>query len=202
MRNRAWVEQAFTDIGFDQGTPIGEQSLSTRACRILWGGKHAEGYQCPLIALALAYCFRVQNLAIHVWPEATDPWLRRIVDYTLGTPGYAAFFTLNDRPLRRLRTLQAGPKLIRQRNSLHYSRDPFEITDVKLPFHRFTWLQEVMFQHVSVGANVAATPNTANNTTQIERLTLSGPIYDQLQLPTWGYPLSAPPTAQFPPSRR
>jgi hypothetical protein len=188
IRSKPWLLQAFRDIGFDQGAAAGQLDLLTRASKVLQAGKPLDGYHLPLIALALAYCPNLARLTIHIWPEATDPWLRRIFDYAVGRQGFVTFNTLGTPPFRRLKTVNTAPKLSRRGTNgipVANEHEPVSITSVELPFHRLPALEEALLYHVKADATFGATPNLPEYYGQIEKLHASGPIYNQLELPTW-----------------
>ncbi|KAJ0427104.1 hypothetical protein BJY00DRAFT_271698 [Aspergillus carlsbadensis] len=188
IKSKPWLLQAFRDIGFDQGALAGQSDLLTQASKVLQAGKHLDGYHLPLIALALAYCPNLARLTIHIWPEETDPWLRRIFDYAVGRQGFATFNTLGTPPFRRLKTVNTAPKLCRRGGTAQpvaNEDEPVSINSVQLPFHRLPGLQEAVLYHVKADATFGAIYNLPENYTQIEKLVVSGPRYGQLEIPTW-----------------
>jgi hypothetical protein len=188
IRSKPWLLEAFRDIGFDQGATAGQSDLLTQASKVLQAGKPLDGYHLPLIALALAYCPNLARLTIHIWPGATDPWLRRIFDYAVGRQGFVNFNTLGTPPFRRLRTVNTAPKLDRRGTAglpVANEHEPVSITNVELPFHRLPALQEAVLYHVKTDATFRALRNLPENHTRIEKLLITGPIYGQLALGGW-----------------
>ncbi|KAL3497222.1 hypothetical protein BJX62DRAFT_231833 [Aspergillus germanicus] len=188
IRSKPWLLQAFRDIGFDQGATAGQSDLLTQASKVLQAGKPLDGYHLPLIALALAYCPNLARLTLHIWPEATDPWLRRIFHYAVGRQGFVNFNTLGTPPFRRLRTVNTAPKLDRRGTTglpVANEHEPVSITNVELPFHRLPALQEAVLYHVKTDATFRALLNIPENHTRIEKLLIIGPIYGQLALGGW-----------------
>ncbi|KAL4782213.1 hypothetical protein BJX76DRAFT_333434 [Aspergillus varians] len=127
VKNRAWLEKAFTNAGFDQGP----NNLKILAENVLNKGTPSDGYQCPLTALILAHCPSLRGLAMEEGPEdLKSPWLDRIVGYALGRQ--TDFLQLDHRPLQMLDRLDIRPAEVPS------------ATEGALPFYRLPQLVEFL----------------------------------------------------------
>ncbi|KAL6236174.1 hypothetical protein BDW75DRAFT_239523 [Aspergillus navahoensis] len=107
-----WLDNAFKDVRFDQGTG---KTVEVQARKVLGIGILMDGYQCPLVALLVAYCPNLNSLKIHDWPADLDSWFGRILGYAVGR--VTKLLKLDHRPMQALNRLVVAPKLVQIRDN-------------------------------------------------------------------------------------
>jgi hypothetical protein len=192
-QHRPWFERAMRAVGFHKGPG----DLFRHASRVLNQGVLAAGYQCPLIAVILAYCPNLVHLFIHVWHTEDDRFLDRIMNYATVRGGMwrsLAGLTPDDTdpPLGKVETLTAAARKVRHFQGPLGDHDgfrpifdghqyPFVVDVTKRPYWRLPNL--VDFTGISVtGDDSVAHLDSASN---IRHLTLNSRIMFQLQLGSW-----------------
>jgi hypothetical protein len=192
-QHRAWFEPAMRAVGFHKGP----RDLFRNASRILNHGTHADGYQCPLIAMILAYCPNLVHLFIHVWHSEDDRFLDRIMNYATVRHGmWRSFAQLTpgdtEPPLAKVETLTVAARKIRHfegplgdhegyRPLFDGYQYPFVIDATKRPYWRLPSL--VDFTGISVTGDDSLTH--LNSSSRIRHLTLNTRIMFKLQLGSW-----------------
>ncbi|KAI9367990.1 hypothetical protein BJX61DRAFT_251331 [Aspergillus egyptiacus] len=181
LKNKDWVDLAMNNVGFDQSVG-GIQSLKAKARRRLLTGAPLQGYQCPLVALVLAYCPNLQDLSLHQWPSHEDPWFDRVLSYAVGmnTMWYQRKEPL---PMQRLKSLSVSPRLFSRngRAVKLYPDQPTLIDDLDRPYHHLSNLESFSAVHILAREDGIA---LQQNPSSIECLSLVSKDLSRLQLPT------------------
>ncbi|KAJ0417334.1 hypothetical protein BJY00DRAFT_207706 [Aspergillus carlsbadensis] len=175
QKNRDWLDGVMNTIGFDQAGRLGE-GMHQRAERLLLKSDPESGYQCPLVAIILAHCPKLNELNMQVWPSKDDPFLDLILgDATQRWPGQS--LPLETRPLQQVRYLAIAPKPERTLVG-KTTNDPFVIDD-RRPYMRLPNLVEFTALHTETTKQILDTKTP----TKITALAINGPNVDTLHLP-------------------
>jgi hypothetical protein len=174
QKNRDWLDGVMNDIGFSQAGRLGE-GMDQRADRLLFKSDPESGYQCPLVAIILAHCPKLNELNMQVWPSKDDPFLDVILgDATKRWPGQS--LPLVTRPLQQVRYLAIAPKPERTLVG-KTTNDPFVI-DERRPYMRLPNLVEFTALHTETTKQILDTKTP----TKITALAINGPNMDKLHL--------------------
>ncbi|KAL3483129.1 hypothetical protein BJX62DRAFT_86482 [Aspergillus germanicus] len=174
QKNRAWLDGVMNDIGFAQAGRLGE-GMDQRADRLLFKSDPEAGYQCPLVAVILVHCPKLNELNMQVWPSKDDPFLDLVLgDATKRWPDQS--LPLETRPLQQLKYLSIAPKPERTLVA-KTTNDPFAI-DERRPYMRLPILIDFTALHTETTKQILGT----NTPTKITALAINGPNMDKLHL--------------------
>ncbi|KAL4806266.1 hypothetical protein BDV18DRAFT_160333 [Aspergillus unguis] len=180
--NCAWLNPAMSGMGFDRG---GDGGLQSRAQKLLQRGKAFEGYQCPLVALLIGLCPNLRGLVLHDWGADMDPWFTRVLGYSVGV--HTKDYPKSELPLERLRKLHVAPHRTKPWIMSPPRTHVCEVNFDNRPYWYLPALQD--FAAYQAKCVTSSGPmrllNDSSITTQIERLTLYGPVAHDLDLPMW-----------------
>ncbi|KAJ0417323.1 hypothetical protein BJY00DRAFT_289998 [Aspergillus carlsbadensis] len=192
-QNRPWFEGAMRAVGFHKGPG----DLFRNASRVLNHGVPQDGYQCPLVAVMLAYCPNLVHLFLHVWHSEDDRYLDRVMNYATRRGGMwraHARLTPDDTepPLAQVETLVAAARKVRHfervlgnnpngRPVFDGCQYPFVVDSTKRPYWRLPKLLD--FTGISVTSDDSLA--NLNSASTVRQLTLNSRIMFQLHLDSW-----------------